>query len=119
MGNSAMGRNDHDRMERLFDEMSDRAYRKFDKMIDEAVKDKSATVIQVKPDSSSSTLYFILAVCIVLLYILQFAAQCSLDSKIAKLDDRLNAFERRLWTTGETPDDAKDAVVGVAGGDLP
>ena len=85
--------NDHDRMEKLFDEMSDKAYEKFDKMMDEAVKDKSTTIIQVKPDSSSPILYIILGVCILLLYILQFAAQCSLDAKIAKLDDRINALE--------------------------
>jgi hypothetical protein len=35
------------------------------------------------------------------------------------LDDRLNAFEQRLWTAGKTPDDAKDAIDGVAGEDLP
>lgn len=49
----------------------------------------------VKP-ASSPKLYLTLAVCIVLLYILQFAAQCSLDAKIAKLDDRLNALEQHL-----------------------
>lgn len=88
--------NDHDRMEQLFDEMSDRAYKKFDKMMDEALKDKSTTVVQVKPDSSPPILYITLGVCILLLYILQFAGQCSLEAKIAKLDDRLNALEQRL-----------------------
>lgn len=114
-----MGKNDHDRMEQLFDEMSDRAYKKFDKMMDEVLEDKSKTVIQVKPDSSPLILYLILAVCIVLLYILQFSAQSSLDAMIVKLDNKLDTFERRLCAAGEPPDDAKDSVVGVAEGDSP
>ncbi len=91
-----MDKVDHDKMEQLFDEMSDRAYEKFDKMMDEALKDKSTTVVQLKTDPVPLVLYIIHAVCLLLLYILQIAAQSSLDAKIAKLDDRLDALERCL-----------------------